>query len=203
MAKDTKSKNKNSSNTIRNVAIFGGAVILVAVLVFSAFVLIRQYQLAKEGEKDNASDTNTASEILKTEEDLKDEDKVAQSSNDAKDRFEEDEDRKAATTVEQDASGLNIAKPELSYVAEENGFIVAGGAITNINETEGSCTYVFTKDGAKVTQTAGILPNANYISCEAVRVEKSKFTSGTWTVKIQYKSNKSEGESETQTITIQ
>jgi hypothetical protein len=132
---------------------------------------------------------------------LKDEEKVAESSNDAKDRFEADE--RTKTPVEKNSAGLNIAKPSVTYVVNENGFVAAGGAIYNINETEGACTYIFTNGDKTITANSGILPNASYISCEAVRLEASKFDAGTWTVKIQYKSNTSEGESETQSIEIQ
>ena len=81
--------------------------------------------------------------------------------------------------------------------------VEAGGYISNINETEGSCTYVFTNGDTTVTANSGILPGPSYITCEAVSLEKAKFSNGSWTVKIQYKSNRSEGESETQSFEIQ
>ena len=197
MAQKQTKTNKNNFTKHAVLSIIG--MILMAVLVLG-IILFFEHSKFKETESDNASDTNTASNILQTEEDLKDEEKVAESSNDAKDRFEADE--RTKTPVEKNSAGLNIAEPAISYVAKEDGFIVAGGAIYNINETEGTCTYIFTNGDKTVTANAGILPNASYISCEAIRLEQSKFSAGTWSVKIQYKSNTSEGESETQSVEI-
>ncbi|MCQ2571041.1 MAG: hypothetical protein MJ154_02225 [Candidatus Saccharibacteria bacterium] len=195
-----KNKKQNKKTASKDITIFILAVLLVAAITFGVVALIKQSQPKETGEKDSAQDKNTASEILKTEEDLKDEDKVAESSNDAKDRMEADE--KVKVPAEIDESGLIIAKPEISFVAEEGDKIAAGGAIYNINESEGTCTYVFSKGDSTITASTKILPNPGYISCETARIERSKFTSGTWSVKIQYKSKTAEGESETQTYTI-
>lgn len=201
MAKSAKKQTRNQS-TSKTVIYLLIVMILVAVIVLGGLAIARLANQHND-EQDNAQDTNTASEILQTEEDLKDEEKVAQSSNDAKDRFEADE--RTKTTAEKDASGLNIAAPVVSFVgpSQDGAFIEAGGAIPNINEPEGTCTFVFSKGDTTLTASGGILPGASYISCEAVKLEKAKFTSGTWNVKIQYKSNLSEGESEAQSFEIQ
>ena len=195
-------KQKRNKTASKNIVVFILAILLVAALTFGIMLLIQQIQSDQsKTEQDDAQDRNTANTALQNEEDLKNEDKVTQSSNDAKDRMEADE--QAKTPAKQTESGLNIAEPVVSFVAEEDGKIAAGGAIYNINESGGKCTYVFTKGDQSVSATAETLPNPSYISCETVRVDKTKFTSGTWQVKIQYKSNLSEGESEAQSITIQ
>lgn len=199
MAKKTKKRQKTAS---KNIVIFILSILLIAAITFGIIVLVKQAQRDKS-EKDSAQDRNTASSATENEEDLKDADKVAAASNDAKDRMEADEKVKADTTVEVDDAGLKIAKPVLSFVAIEGDKVAAGGAIYNINETGGKCTYSFSKDGAKLDFSTNTLPNPGYISCEAIRVDKNKFTAGTWTVKIIYKSNAAEGESETQNIRIQ
>jgi cytoskeletal protein RodZ len=195
-------KQKRNKNTSKNIIIFILSVLLIAALTFGVIVFIKQIKSDNsKSDQDNALDQNTADTELKTEEDFKDEDKVAKSSNDAKDRMEADE--KVKSQTKQDESGKNIAEPVVSFVSEEDGKIAAGGAIYNINESGGTCTYILSKGDTDITVSAGILPNRSYISCETVRVDKAKFTKGTWQVKIQYKSNLSEGESETQSITIQ
>lgn len=191
-------RNKTAS---KNIIVFILAVLLVAALSFGIIILIKQIQSDK-AEKDSAQDKNTASDTL-SEEDLADDDKVTEFSNNAKDRMDADEEAKADTTVDQDETGLKIAKPEISFIAEEGDKIAVGGEIININETGGTCTYIFTKGGSAVSASTGTLPNPTYISCETARIDKSKFTSGTWSVKIQYKSNNAEGESETKSYTIQ
>lgn len=194
-----KQKRKTASKHIIGFIL---TILLVAALTCGIIVLIKQLE-ADKSEKDNIQDKNTASNILETEEDLKDEEKVAQSSNDAKDRMDADEEAKEKAIVAQDESGKKIAKPEISFIAEEDDKIAVGGEITNINETGGTCTYIFTKGSSVVTAGVNTLPNPSYISCETARIDKSKFTSGTWSVKIQYKSNAAEGESEAKSYTIQ
>lgn len=194
-------KQKTSKTAFKYIIGIVFAVLVVAAVTCGVIAFMRQLEHEKDKEKDNAQNRNTASDILKTEDDLKDEEKVAESSNTAKDIMDAEAEQK--TVVEQDDSGLKIAKPEISFIADENGQIAVGGQVTNINETEGTCTYVFTKGDSEVSASAGILPNPSYISCETARIDKSKFTSGVWSVKIEYKSKTAEGASEAQNFTIQ
>ena len=199
-------KNKKRKNYSSDILTFIIAAILVAIVIFGIVIMIRQNSPSDPPKQQDARNNNTASDIIKTEEDLKDEEKVAESSNDSKDRAEaqarnEEEDRK---TVEQTASGLKVAKPIITFVDDhEADAIVVGGEVSNINETGGKCTIVFSKGSNVVSVSTSTLPNASYISCEAGRIEKSKLSAGEWKVKIQYKSNYAEGESEAQSYTIQ
>ena len=198
-------KNKKKTSHFSDILTFVIAAILVAVVVFGVMIMIQQNSPSSSPQPQDARDTNTASDILQNEEDLKDEDKVAESSNDAKDRAEaqarnEEEDKKS---VEQNAAGLKVAKPNINYIATEGDYIVVGGDVSNINEEGGKCTIIFTKGPDSVSVTTNTLPNPNYISCEAGRIEKNKLSAGEWKVKIQYKSNYAEGESETQSYKVQ
>ena len=199
-------KNKKRKNNSSDILTFIVAAILVAIVIFGIVIMIRQNSPSDPPKQQDARNNNTASDIIKTEEDLKDKEKVAESSNDSKDRAEaqarnEEEDRK---TVEQTSSGLKVAKPIITFVDDhEADAIVVGGEVSNINETGGKCTIVFSKGSSVVSVSTGTLPNASYISCEAGRIEKSKLSAGEWKVKIQYKSNYAEGESEAQSYTIQ
>lgn len=199
-------KNKKRKNYSSDILTFIIAAILVAVVVFGIVVMIRQNSPSDAQSQQDARNNNTASDIIKNEEDLKDENKVAESSNDSKDRAEaqarnEEEDRK---TVEQTASGLKVAKPIITFIdGNEADAVVVGGEVSNINETGGKCTIVFTKGSDVISVSTNTLPNASYISCEAGRIEKNKLSAGEWKVKIQYKSNYAEGESEAQSYTVQ
>ena len=84
-----------------------------------------------------------------------------------------------------------------------DGKIIISSTITNVVETEGICNYIFTKDSTSVTKTTKVLPNAKNTVCEAVVLEKGSLSAGQWKVRLEYKSNLSEGVSETQTFTIQ
>ena len=105
--------------------------------------------------------------------------------------------------VERNESGLKKANVLLHdpYVVGQK--TVISSTITNIVETEGTCSYIFTKDTQSVTKITSVLPNAKNTVCEAVVLEKGSLSSGEWKVRLEYKSNLSEGVSETQTFTIQ
>ena len=199
-------KNKKRKNRLSDIFTFIIAAILVAVVVFGIVIMIQQNSPSEGPKQQDARNINTASDALKTEEDLKDENKVAESSNDSKDRAEaqarnEEEDKK---TVAQTTSGLKVAKPMITFIdGNEPDAVVVGGEVSNINETGGKCTIAFTKGSDVVSVSTNTLPNANYVSCEAGRIEKSKLSAGEWKVKIQYKSNYAEGESEAQSYTVQ
>ena len=200
-------KNKKKSKHISDILTFVIAAILVAVIVFGVVIMIRQNSPSESEQPKEARNTNTASDIIQTEEDLKDEDKVAESSNDAKDRAEaqarnEEEDRRS---VEQTPSGLKVAKPMITFVDNSHNpnFIDVGGDVSNINEEGGKCTIIFTKGSDVVSVTTNTLPNAGGVVCATGSIEKSKLSAGKWSVKIQYKSNYAEGESEAQSYTVE
>lgn len=200
MARKTKKKNLNTFITIVIAAL------LIGVVVFGILVMIKQNQLGKITEKEDSRDTNTASTIIRTEEDLKDEEKVTESSNDAKDKIEAEKrnQEKDAQTSTQTESGLKVATPDITFVAPENDLVAVGGEVRNINKNEGSCIAVFIKDGVVVTASSEVsLTGSGYISCKTIKIEKSKLSAGTWSVKLQYKSNYAEGESESQDYTVQ
>lgn len=193
----------NSNKNKRKIIILSIAALSTAIVVCGVFAIIHHNQKKDSNTQQSNSaqvDNSPVQDILKTESDLRDEEKVTAASNDAKDRMEADDARAAEQTVERDESGKKVAKPIVSFASVEGNEVVASGIVSNINELEGGCTFIFTKDSATISQTSDILPGPSYVSCETVRIDKSKFSSGTWTVKIQYKSNTAEGESEAQTI---
>ena len=69
-----KQKRKTASKHIIGFIL---TILLVAALTCGIIVLIKQLK-ADKNEKDNVQDKNTASDVIKTEDDLKDENKVAQ-----------------------------------------------------------------------------------------------------------------------------
>ena len=73
MAKSA-SKQTHNQKTAKLLVSIVIAMILVAVIVFGAFA-IAKIARDRNSEKDSSQDTTTASEILQTEDDLKDEDK--------------------------------------------------------------------------------------------------------------------------------
>jgi hypothetical protein len=180
-------------------------IILIVTMIFAAIasccIYIAADKLHPKDEPTSNSEDEHKDDKTPEESYSPSDEKTETPADDPKARMDEDEANK--TVPEKDESGLNIARPEISFIATENDKIAIGGAIPNINEVEGNCTFVLTNGAQTVTETSGILPNPSYISCESVQIDKSRLSSGTWTIKIQYKSKTSEGESEPKTYTIQ
>lgn len=202
-------KNKKTKKLIGNILTSIVAILLIAAIVMGVILLFRQNDdnapKPQQKQQDYARDVNTASDKIKTEEDLKDEEKVAEASNDTKDRQEADNRTEAAAkeAAKKTESGSIVAEPEITYIADENGDTIVGAEVRNINETGGSCTYTFTRGSTSTSVTTGINAGPSYISCEAARFAKGKLTSGTWSVTVKYKSNTAEGESEAQSYSVQ
>jgi len=201
-------KNKKTKKLLKNIFTTLIAIILIGAIVLGVLLLFRQNESETpkpQKQQDYARDTNTASEKIRTEEDLKDEEKVGEASNDTKDRQEADSrtDAEIKASAKKNSAGLLVAEPEITYVANEDGDTLVGAEVRNLNETGGSCTFTFKKGSTTTSVTTGVNAGPSYVSCEAARFEKSKLTSGTWSVTVKYKSNSAEGESEAQSYTIQ
>ena len=201
-------KNKKTKKFIKNFFTTIIAIILVAAIVLGIILLFRQNENSTpkpQPQQDYARDVNTASDKIKTEEDLKDEEKVAESSNDAKDRQEADDRTQAEVreATKKTESGMLVAEPEITYIADEEGDTLVGAEVRNVNETGGKCTYTFKRGSTSTSVTTGVNAGPSYISCEAARLPKGKLSSGTWSVTVKYKSNTAEGESEAQSYSVQ
>lgn len=198
-------KNKHK-NIISNIIWSIITLLLVAAVVFGIIILFKQNnQPAQDDGSKDARDVNTATK-LQTEEDLKDEEKVAEASNEAKDRQEADEKvrEEIKSSTPQTSSGLNVAKPEITYIAEEDGAILIGADVKNIQkETGGSCIFTLSNGDKSASVTTNAEDASSYISCVAGRIEKSKLSAGDWSVVVKYKSKLSEGESEAQSYQVQ
>lgn len=191
------------SNKHTAMMIIGG-VFLVAVLCFGALAGIK---MANKDEKAviEESDINTANMENEQKQPTPESDideNYTTPGNEAKAKNDELEKRQHQQ-VERNESGLKKANVLLHdpYVVGQK--TVISSTITNIVETEGTCSYIFTKDTQSVTKITSVLPNAKNTVCEAVVLEKGSLSSGEWKVRLEYKSNLSEGVSETQTFTIQ
>lgn len=99
----------------------------------------------------------------------------------------------AAPTVNQD-SGKKEANVLITNVGIQNGSVSASGFVTNVVESDGSCTYTFTNGANKVTKTSNVLPNPTSTTCATVNFPASDLpVAGTWSVVLSYSSPESAG----------
>jgi len=196
MPTKTKRSNKKQQNNHYFLMIFS-ATLLVAVLVFGGFSV---YHMFNTEQKDNntKADNNTAEVYEKTENKAPSSEDESTDVVDIKDMMDE---ANKKPEVEISDSGLKVPVFDLS-VRQNNGMTVISGKVTNFIETGGSCTYTLTGVSTK-SYTKGILPDGKYTICDALIFKSGELASGTWTVKVEYKSNTAGGVSETQTFTVQ
>lgn len=191
------------SNKHTAMMIIGG-VFLVAVLCFGALAGIKMANKDEKAviEESDINTANTENEQKQSTPESDIDENYTTPGNEAKAKNDELEKRQHQQ-VERNESGLKKANVLLHdpYVVGQK--TVISSTITNIVETEGTCSYIFTKDTQSVTKITSVLPNAKNTVCEAVVLEKGSLGSGEWKVRLEYKSNLSEGVSETQTFTIQ
>ena len=106
--------------------------------------------------------------------------------------------------VPKNEAGLKIAEVYASggYDAQ-NSQVYASGVITNVVNNTGTCTYTFTNGSETITETSEVLPSPKETICASVNLDKSRFTSGSWSVTLNFKSDYAEGTSNATTFTIQ
>ncbi len=190
-----------------------GVALLVALLCFCVYAVANYISKKSENTSDAnvTEDINTAEYIIAENknsdggEDKNDRQETNETAlSDVKDAAEAAEKTKEVATND---SGLKVAKPKVTYAGiEQNGSLVISGEISNISDTAGICSFVIQNGSKSTVIEHGILPNAKNSVCDAVYFEKgsedliknkNELGAGEWSVKIKYKSNYAEGESET------
>ena len=110
-------------------------------------------------------------------------------------------DTPAAPSTDQ-STGKQQANVLLSRAGITNGTVSAGGVVTNVVESDGQCSYVFTNGSSTVTKVSQTMTNPSSTSCAVVSFPSSELTaSGTWQVYIQYDSSASSGKSNVKEFT--
>jgi hypothetical protein len=94
--------------------------------------------------------------------------------------------------------------PVVTSAYVSNGTVSVRGFVTGTIETNGSCNFVFSKNGQTVTKTSAVVANASTTDCKPLNFPASELPSGTsdWKVKLQYSSSTAEGTSTEQTLTV-
>jgi len=93
-------------------------------------------------------------------------------------------------------SGKKVVNVLITNVGISSGTVSASGFVTNIVESDGSCTYTFTNGNNTVNKVVGTLPNATSTTCKTTTFSSDELpTAGTWSVVLSYNSTQSMGQS--------
>lgn len=183
-------------------------VLLVGIITFGGFALYERSKAPQNQDLQDIADTNTAS--------------LGEAYNNANNDVEKD-------TSENSGNGEGLAEKEMTNNQEEkssqyeytennkkvanvminyayqsdSGNIEASGEVVNISNTEGTCTYRFSKGDEVVEESTGVLPSPKSTVCKALTLAGNKLSAGEWKLNIKYNSEYAEGESEAIHITVQ
>lgn len=167
-------------------------VLLAGIIIWGIFVLMGELSKSSNSTANNTNDNVVAEEEdpVKTEDPSSSEDVT-----DEKDTTGGSD--KAETPTKDPDTGLNNATVEITNASVENSQVFVSGQVSNVIESSGTCTYVFTNasTGSTFTEVVGTVPTASYTVCTAVSMAESSLSAGTWNVVLQYKSTNSKGES--------
>lgn len=189
-------KQKKSQKLSNGIKLFL-TVIIVALLTFGVLSLMR-YLSDEKREIDDQKDKNTAAIY----DNKKDNSKTESTSEgyDQKDQAEKDADAKSDNQTGD--NGKTIGNVVISSAGVLNDKVIASGMVSNVIEEGGTCMYAFTNGEETITETTTSISNADNTVCQSALLDKNRFNVGVWEVSLQYQSNKTEGQSETQTFEV-
>ena len=198
-------KTKNQKFTDSRIAItlkIIGGILLISILFFLILAGVKLLN-HEESHEEIISDgnKNTAEIVDNIEKAPPVDENNTTPGNEAKAKTDELE-KQQQKEIDKNENGLRKASVLLNEPYFADGKTIISSTITNVVETEGVCNYVFTNGANSITKTTKVLPNAKNTVCEAVVLEKGSLSAGQWEVRLEYKSNLSEGVSETQTFTV-
>ena len=78
----------------------------------------------------------------------------------------------------------------------------AGGYLSPVVETGGTCTLALTKDGRTVTATSPAQADASTTSCGNLAVPRAKLRPGSWTAVLRYASKTTTGSSDPSPVVV-
>lgn len=154
-------------------------------------------------QKDSDSSTDTAQQDVETinyspptEEEKKQADKV-------KEDIVKDQEAIQSDNPDQNSDKKSV-KPIITSAGQFDGQIEVRSFIPGIYESSGTCTVVFTQNNNKIERQVEGIQDATTTRCDTVTILREDFpSSGTWTVKVNYSSPSSQGESDVTSFEVQ
>jgi hypothetical protein len=163
--------------------------IIASILVLALAVAIGGYLYMRTG--NNKYDSNGIS----TERTLQDKqlEKKLDSNPDQKQQATQT-DHPTTPSVDE-STNLQQVNVILTNTGEVDGSVSASGFVSDVVESTGTCTYVFTNGQKTVEKVSNTLTNATSTTCKTVQFSASDLSAGTWEVQLKYSSPTSTGSS--------
>lgn len=174
--------------TVSKKILITGLILLLAIGGGVAFYLNRGRDDTKQARFDQENDQETLNLAPPTEDEKRqaDDNKAANDKREAEVRQQHGQ-----------QNGKNSVKPIITYAGQYRGAFEMGSQISGLSEDGGVCTATFSKDSKTFTRSVSAVAEGNATFCPMFNVDVSDFNpKGTWSVKVSYISNYSEGTSE-------
>jgi hypothetical protein len=178
------------------------AVFFVAALGVGGYFAYQKFFKKDEPQASDIRDRNTASVVKDGQENSNSQSEDETDSNASKTLSEKEQDNWTKNQEKDSETGLTIAKPVIDDIYLEDNTVEISATITNVTNTEGVCTFVFSNGSKSFEKTTGVNPPKMMTECQELYVDKSEFTPGEWSVTLKYKSNSAEGTSDAKTFSI-
>lgn len=178
------------------------AVFFVAALGVGGYFAYQKFFKKDEPQASDIRDRNTATIVKDGQENSNPQSEDETDSNASKILSEKEQDNWAKNQEKDPETGLTIAKPVIDDIYLEDDTVEISATITNVTNTEGVCTFVFSNGSKSFEKTTGVNPPKMMTECQELYVDKSEFTPGEWSVTLKYKSNSAEGTSDAKTFSI-
>lgn len=107
-------------------------------------------------------------------------------------------------TVATDSPRPQSTEVVLSFLGwnTKDSAVEAGGYLSPVVETGGTCTLALTKDGQTVTATSPAQADASTTSCGNLVVPRAKLRPGSWTAVLRYASKTTTGSSDPSPVVV-
>jgi len=170
--------------------------IIISVLIISVLILgygLYAWKAKLPPFKDAYDPSGTAVNMERTDTEKAQSQKLQ---DDPKTKTQNDQTDTPAAPSTNESTGKQQANVLLSRAGIANGTVSAGGVVTNVVESDGQCSYVFTNGSTTITKISQTMTNPSSTSCAVVSFSSSELSaSGNWQAYIQYDSPTSSGRS--------
>ena len=171
-------------------------VIIITIILLAATAIVIIYW--NLGQRQPQEDTPKI-EMNRTETEKQISDQLKKNPDKKEDNSQRDQPASPNNTESGGKTGVNVL---LTSTTITNSKVVASGFITNAVDNGGRCTFVFKRGDQIIKKISTTETNPTSTTCITVQVESSSFTSGTWSVYIEYESDRYKGVSNQKEVSL-
>lgn len=179
---------------VTNKALIGVLVLVLIFLVIAALEFANVTNFIGSGNPPSETNQTEEQETINFNPPT---DKEKEAGNEKKDDIAENQTDQEPTTSAPNQESRKSVKPIITSAGQYEEQIEVRSFVPGIYENTGTCTVTFTQNNSKIERKVEGIQDATTTRCDTVMILREDFPStGTWTVKVNYSSPSSQGESD-------